>query len=122
MTCLSKSHMKSYPRIYSQNVIQYMGLLTVSLFIQALLLLKRTYTRIIMSQDGRRSKAETDQLGRKRDVWTNKREYILSQIGYAVGLGSFWRFPYLCNRNGGGEYACNPLFNIPEVLTNECRP
>ncbi|XP_071116517.1 sodium-dependent proline transporter-like [Haliotis cracherodii] len=40
----------------------------------------------------------------QREVWTNKREYILSQIGFAVGFGTFWRFPYLCNRNGGGAF------------------
>ncbi|XP_046552404.1 sodium-dependent proline transporter-like [Haliotis rubra] len=40
----------------------------------------------------------------QRELWTNKREYILSQIGFAVGLGTFWRFPYLCNRNGGGAF------------------
>ncbi len=53
-----------------------------------------------MSQDGRNS--ETGQQGQKREVWTNKGEYILSQIGFAVGLGTFWRFPYICNKNGGG--------------------
>ncbi|XP_046544144.1 sodium- and chloride-dependent glycine transporter 1-like [Haliotis rubra] len=39
-----------------------------------------------------------------REEWTRKREYILSLLGYAVGLGSLWRFPYLCNRNGGGAF------------------
>ncbi|XP_048257297.1 sodium- and chloride-dependent glycine transporter 2-like [Haliotis rufescens] len=39
-----------------------------------------------------------------REEWTKKREYILSLLGYTVGLGSLWRFPYLCNRNGGGAF------------------
>jgi len=38
-----------------------------------------------------------------RDVWSRKAEYMLSLIGYTVGLGSVWRFPYLCMRNGGGK-------------------
>ncbi|XP_067650827.1 sodium- and chloride-dependent glycine transporter 2-like [Haliotis asinina] len=41
---------------------------------------------------------------RTREEWSRKREYILSLLGYAVGLGSLWRFPYLCNRNGGGAF------------------
>lgn len=39
-----------------------------------------------------------------RGNWTNKREYMLSMIGYAVGLGNVWRFPYLAYKNGGGKW------------------
>uniref|UniRef100_A0A668AYL3 Transporter n=1 Tax=Myripristis murdjan TaxID=586833 RepID=A0A668AYL3_9TELE len=39
-----------------------------------------------------------------RGNWTNKREYILSMIGYAVGLGNVWRFPYLTYKNGGAAF------------------
>ena len=39
-----------------------------------------------------------------RGNWSNQVECLLSLIGYAVGLGNLWRFPYLCMRNGGGKY------------------
>jgi len=40
----------------------------------------------------------------ERGNWSRKSEYILSMIGYAVGLGNVWRFPYLAFENGGGAF------------------
>jgi len=40
----------------------------------------------------------------ERGSWGGKVEFILTCIGYAVGLGNLWRFPYLTYSNGGGRY------------------
>ena len=46
---------------------------------------------------------EGDKTEEGREHWSRHMDYMLSIIGYCVGLGNLWRFPYLCNRNGGGE-------------------
>ena len=41
---------------------------------------------------------------KKREVWDNRFQFLLTLVGYAVGLGNVWRFSYLVSRNGGSKY------------------
>ncbi|XP_059832397.1 sodium- and chloride-dependent neutral and basic amino acid transporter B(0+)-like [Hypanus sabinus] len=39
-----------------------------------------------------------------RGNWSLKADYVLSVVGFTVGLGNLWRFPYLVYKNGGGAF------------------
>ncbi|XP_058943420.1 sodium-dependent neutral amino acid transporter B(0)AT1 [Pocillopora verrucosa] len=37
-------------------------------------------------------------------TWGNKAQSVLAMLGFSVGFGNVWRFPYLCQKNGGGAF------------------
>uniref|UniRef100_A0A8C4PZ60 Transporter n=1 Tax=Eptatretus burgeri TaxID=7764 RepID=A0A8C4PZ60_EPTBU len=58
----------------------------------------------ILSNIMTRKMSDVGDENQARGNWSNKMDFILSMVGYAVGLGNVWRFPYLAFRNGGGAF------------------
>ncbi|XP_069105061.1 sodium- and chloride-dependent glycine transporter 1-like [Argopecten irradians] len=60
--------------------------------------------------------------------WSSRKEFIVSLLGYSLGLSEIWRVPYLTYRNGGGAFLIPYVFfmlvcGIPmyflEIMTSQ---
>ena len=40
----------------------------------------------------------------RRDRWINNPAFVMAAVGSAIGLGNFWKFPYLTFKHGGGWF------------------
>ena len=59
-----------------------------------------------------------------RPKWDNKAQYILTCVGFCIGLGNVWRFPYLCQSHGGGKLEVvkrnTSIISLVTVSSSEC--
>jgi NSS family neurotransmitter:Na+ symporter len=56
-----------------------------------------------------------------RETWATRAGFILAAVGSAVGLGNFWRFPFITGQEGGGAFLVTyllfvALIGFPAIL------
>lgn len=48
--------------------------------------------------------------------WSSRPTFILGAVGAAVGLGNFWKFPYMAGQNGGGAFVAVYLLTVLAII------
>jgi len=56
------------------------------------------------------------------EQWSSKWGFLLAAVGFAVGMGNIWRFPYVLGQNGGSAFlfiylACALVIGLPLLIT-----
>ena len=54
-------------------------------------------------------------------AWGSTGGFLMASIGFAVGLGNIWRFPYVTGENGGSAFVvvylgCAFLIGVPILM------
>ena len=56
------------------------------------------------------------------EQWSSRLGFLLATVGFAVGMGNIWRFPYQLGENGGSAFlivylACALAIGLPLLIT-----
>ena len=59
--------------------------------------------------------------GVAKDHWSSRFAFLMASVGFAVGLGNIWRFPYVTGENGGAAFvliylACAFGIGVPILM------
>ncbi|MEO0972077.1 MAG: sodium-dependent transporter, partial [Pseudomonadota bacterium] len=67
--------------------------------------------------------------GSSEAQWSSRSAFLMAAVGFAVGLGNIWRFPYVTGENGGAAFvlvylACAFAIGVPiliaELMVGRC--